>query len=330
MARDMTIGEAFVSALGESMAQDPSVILIGGGLVSSGPAQAEFARLRQKFAQRIKSPPIAELGFCGIAAGAAMAGLRPLVDIGTATFSYEAIPQIVNEAAIACSNSAGQTNVPVTYFMRYGIRGGGGVQHSGSPQPWYWNTPGLQVAMPASPADAKGLLRTALLKSRDPTIFLAHERLMNERGSVPDGEYELAFGQAAVRREGGDLTIIATGVQVPRALIAAETLAKEGISAEVVDPRTLEPLDKATLLASVKKTGRLVVTDESHDNCSIAAGLAAIIADEGFASLRAPIKRVTIPHVPVPFAVSLEDYVTPTAERIVAVARELLQQDRSS
>jgi acetoin:2,6-dichlorophenolindophenol oxidoreductase subunit beta len=325
MPREMTIGEALVSALGEAFAQDRRVVLIGGGLVSSGPGQAEFARLRQKYSNRIKSPPIAELGYCGIAAGAAMAGLRPLVDIGTATFSYEAIPQIINEAAIAYSNSGGQTNVPVTYFMRYGIRGGGGVQHSGSPQPWYWNTPGLQVAMPASPADAKGLLRTALLKSQDPTIFFAHERLLDERGSVPDGEYDIPFGQAAVRREGRDLTIIATGVQVPRALAAAEALAKEAISAEVVDPRTLEPLDKATLLASVKKTGRLVVTDESHDNCSAASGLAAIMADEGFASLRAPIKRVTIPHVPVPFAVSLEDYVTPTAERIVAAARQLLK-----
>ena len=151
MAKEMTIGEALVSALGEAFERDPSVVLIGGGLVSSGPAQAQFARLRQKYANRMKSPPIAELGYCGIAAGAAMAGLRPLVDIGTATFSYEAIPQIVNEAAIAYSNSGGQTNVPVTYFMRYGIRGGGGVQHSGSPQAWYWNTPGLQVAMPASP-----------------------------------------------------------------------------------------------------------------------------------------------------------------------------------
>ena len=325
MPREMTIGEALVSALGEAFAQDRRVVLIGGGLVGSGPGQAEFARLRQKYSSRIKSPPIAELGFCGIAAGAAMAGLRPLVDIGTATFSYEAIPQIINEAAVAYSNSGGQTNVPVTYFMRYGIRGGGGVQHSGSPQPWYWNTPGLQVAMPASPADAKGLLRTALLKSQDPTIFFAHERLMDERGAVPDGEYDIPFGQAAVRREGRDLTIVATGVQVPRALAAAEVLAKEAISAEVVDPRTLEPLDKATLLASVKKTGRLVVTDESHDNCSVASGLAAIMADEGFASLRAPIKRVTIPHVPVPFAVSLEDYVTPTAERIVTAARQLLK-----
>jgi pyruvate dehydrogenase E1 component beta subunit len=325
MPQEMTFGESLVSALGEALERDPRVVLIGGGLVGSGPGQAQFARLRQKYASRMKSPPIAELGFCGIAAGAAMAGLRPLVDIGTATFSYEAIPQIVNEAAIAYSNSGGQTNVPVTYFMRYGIRGGGGVQHSGSPQSWYWNTPGLQVAMPSSPADAKGLLRTALLKSQDPTIFFAHERLMNERGAVPDGEYEIPFGQAEVKREGRDVTIIATGVQVPRALAAAEILSKEGISAEVIDPRTLQPLDKPALLASVKKTGRVLITDESHDNCGVAAGLAAIIADEGFASLRAPVKRVSIPPVPVPYAVPLEDFVTPMAERIVEVARALLR-----
>ncbi len=324
MPQEMTIGEALVGALAESLEKDRRVVLIGGGLVSSGPAQAQFAKLRQKFSNRMKSPPIAELGYCGIAVGAAMAGLRPLVDIGTATFSYEAIPQIVNEAAVAYSNSGGVTNVPVTYFMRYGIRGGGGVQHSGSPQSWYWNTPGLQLAMPSSPADAKGLLRTALLKSQNPTIFFAHERLMNERGAVPDGEYDIPFGKAEVKREGSDVTIIATGVQVPRALRAADLLAKEGISAEVVDPRTLEPLDIATLLASVENTGRLVITDESHDNCGIAAGLAAIMADEAFASLRAPIKRVTIPNVPVPYAVPLENYVTPTAERIADAARSLV------
>ena len=325
MPQEMTFGESLITALDEIMGQDRRVVLIGGGLVGTGSGQAQLARLREKYSSRIKNPPIAELGFCGIAAGAAMAGLRPLVDIGTATFSYEAIPQIVNEAAIAYSNSGGQTNVPVVYFMRYGIRGGGGVQHSGSPQPWYWNTPGLQLAMPASPADAKGLLRTALMRSQNPTIFLAHERLMNDRGPVPDGDYEIPFGQAAVKREGRDVTIIATGIQVPRALAAAEVLGKERISAEVVDPRTLQPLDKASLLASVKKTGRLVVTDESHDNCGVAAGLAAIVADEAFSSLRAPIKRVAIPHVPIPFAVPLENFVTPTTERIVEAVRTLLR-----
>src|SRR5215468_10888533 len=325
MPQEMTFGESLIVALEEVMAEDKRVVLIGGGLVSSGPGQARFARLRQKYSSRMKSPPIAELGFCGIAAGAAMAGLRPLVDIGTATFSYEAIPQIINEAAIAYSNSGGQTNVPVTYVMRYGIRGGGGVQHSGSPQSWYWNTPGLQVVMPSTPADAKGLMRTVLRTSADPTIFFSHDRLMDDRGTVPDGAYEIPLGHADVKRAGRDLTIIATSIQVPRALAAAEILAQEGVSAEVIDPRTLQPLDTPALLASVQKTGRVLITDESHDNCGVAAGLAAIIADDGFASLRAPIKRVSIPPVPVPYAVPLEDFVTPLAARIVEMARVLVR-----
>jgi pyruvate dehydrogenase E1 component beta subunit len=254
-----------------------------------------------------------------------MAGLRPVVDVSTATFSYEAIPQIVNEAAIAYANSGGVTNVPVVFYMKFGIRGGGGVQHSGSPQSWYWNTPGLQVVMPSTPADAKGLMRTVLLHSADPTIFFGHDRLVDARGSVPDGAYDIPLGKADIKRAGTDLTIIATSIQVPRALAAAETLAQEGISAEVIDPRTLQPLDKTALLASVKKTGRVLITDESHDNCGVAAGLAAIIADEGFASLRAPIKRVSIPPVPVPYAVPLEDFVTPLTARIVEMARVLVR-----
>jgi pyruvate/2-oxoglutarate/acetoin dehydrogenase E1 component len=198
------------------------------------------------------------------------------------------------------------------------------VQHSGSPQSWYWNTPGLQVVMPSSPADAKGLMRTVLLHSADPTIFLGHDRLVDTRGTVPDGAYEIPLGIADIKRAGTDLTIIATSIQVPRALAAADTLAQDGISAEVIDPRTLQPLDKPALLASVQKTGRVLITDESHDHCGVAAGLAAIIADEGFTSLHAPIKRVSIPPVPVPYAVPLEEYVTPLAERIVAVARALV------
>src|SRR5436309_9723130 len=209
MPQEMTFGESLITALDEIMGQDRRVVLIGGGLVGTGSGQAQLARLREKYSSRIKNPPIAELGFCGLAAGGDMAGLRPLVDIGTATFSYEAIPQIINEAAIAYSNSGGQTNVPVTYVMRYGIRGGGGVQHSGSPQPWYWNTPGLQVAMPGSAADAKGLMRWAALRSQNPTVFLGHHKLGDVQGPVPDGPFEIPFGQAEVKRAGSDVTIIA-------------------------------------------------------------------------------------------------------------------------
>jgi pyruvate dehydrogenase E1 component beta subunit len=168
-------------------------------------------------------------------------------------------------------------------------------------------------------------MRTVLIHSADPTIFFGHDRLVDARGSVPDGAYAIPLGKADIKRAGTDLTIIATSIQVPRALVAAETLAQEGISAEVIDPRTLQPLDKPALLASVQKTGRVLITDESHDNCGVAAGLAAIIADEGFTSLHAPIKRVSIPPVPVPYSVPLEEYVTPRADRIVEVARELVK-----
>jgi pyruvate dehydrogenase E1 component beta subunit len=323
--REMTFAQALAEALDEILSEDERVTLIGAGFAGLTPSAAAMNAVRQKHADRIKWPPISELGYCGIAAGAAMAGARPIVDVSTATFSYEAIPQICNEAAIACSNSAGQTTVPVVYHMLYGIRGAGAVQHSGSPQAWYWYTPGLQVVLPASPADVKGLMRFAALESRNPTIFLDHQKLMEERGPVPDGKYSIPFGRAEVKRQGGDLTIVACGVQVPRALGAAEVLAKEdGLDVEVVDPRTLQPLDKGTILASVRKTGRVIVTDESHDNCGVAAGLAAIIADEGFDHLKAPIKRVSIPPVPIPYAPSLEAFVTPSADRIVATARELV------
>jgi pyruvate/2-oxoglutarate/acetoin dehydrogenase E1 component len=323
MPRTLKFAAALAEAIAEAMEADERIILIGGnpGGLTGG---AFFNAVMEKNAARIKYPPISEIGFTGIAIGAAMTGMRPLVNYGTASFSYEALPQIVNEAAIACSNSAGQVNVPAVFYMLYGLRGAGAVQHSGSPQAWYWNTPGLQVAMPGSPADVKGLMRWALLKSKNPTVFMNHQRLMDIEGQVPDAAQDIEFGQAEVKRQGSDVTLVACGVQVPRALQAAEQLAGDGISAEVVDPRTLQPLDKATILASVRKTGRVLVTDESHDNCGVAAGLAAIIADEGFGSLKAPVKRVSTMPVPVPYAQPMEDYVTPSVERIVAAVKEVV------
>ena len=320
MPRQLRYLQALGEALEEVLAEDPRVVIFGAGFGGAFPAAAA-----QRYADRIKYPPIAELGYCGIATGAAMVGLRPLVDLSTATFSYEAIPQIVNEAAIAHSNSAGQVGVPVLFHILYGLRGQGGVQHSGSPQAWYWNTPGLQVALPGSPADAKGLMRWAALRSRNPTVFLGHHKLGAVQGPVPDGPVEIPFGHAEVKRQGADVTIVACGVQVPSALEAAAILADQhGLDAEVVDPRTLQPLDKATILASVRKTGRVVVTDESHDDCGVAAGLAAIIADEAFDDLKAPIKRVGIPAVPVPYARPLEEFVTPRPDRIVEAVRQVV------
>ena len=322
MPRELLYTEALAEAIDEIMSEEPRATLFGANFVGAGPNRALMAEIQKRYAERIVWPPIAELAYCGIAIGAAMAGMRPVVDLSTATFSYEAIPQIVNEAAIAYSNSAGQTTVPVVFHMLYGLRGGGAAQHSGSPQPWYWNTPGLQVAMPGSPGDAKGLLRWAALKSQSPTVLLSHQRLFDVRGAVPDGPFEVPFGQAEIKRPGTDVTIVACGVQVPRALEAAAALARDdGLDCEVVDPRTLSPLDLETILTSVRKTGRVVVTDESHDICGVAAGLAALIADEGFDSLRAPIKRVSTSPVPVPYARTLEEAITPTAKKIAEAVR---------
>jgi acetoin:2,6-dichlorophenolindophenol oxidoreductase subunit beta len=325
--RSLHYTQALAEAIREVLAEDPRVVLFGANFVGAGPNRALMASIQQQFADRIVWPPIAELGYCGVAIGAAMAGMRPIVDLSTATFSYEAIPQIVNEAAIAYANSAGQTTAPVVFHMLYGVRGGGAAQHSGAPQAWYWNSPGLCVAMPGSPADARGLLRWAALRSNSPVVFMSHQRLFGETGPVPDeAGFEIPFGVAEVKRRGRDVTIIACGVQVPRALAAADSLLREsGIDCEVVDPRTLAPLDSATLLDSVRKTGRVVITDESHASCGVAAGLAAIIAEEAFDALRAPIKRVSTLDVPVPYARSLEEAITPSKERIIAAVRAVVR-----
>lgn len=322
--RDISYAEAIAEALDEILTENDRVFLINAGYSGSGRAKAALDAIREKYGARIHYAPIAELAYCGIAIGAAMVGMRPIVDMGTASFSYEAIPQIVNEAAIIHSNSAGKVSAPVVFHLVYGLRGSGAAQHSASPQSWYWNAPGLQVAMPGSPADAKGLLRWAALRSGSPTVFMDHSQLQGITGPVPEGVLEIPFGQADVKRPGRDATIIACGIQVPRALQAAEILAREdNLDVEVVDPRTLQPLDLPTLLASVRKTGRVVITDESPDYCGVAAGLAGLIADEGFASLKAPIKRVSVVPVPVPYAAGQEDFIRPRVDRIVAAVREV-------
>jgi len=321
--RTLKFAEALAEAVDEIMAEDPRVLLIGARFTGHTPSAPVMKPVIRRHAARIIWPPIAELAYCGIAIGAAMEGLRPIVEMSTSTFSYEAIPQIVNEAGLISSMSNGRVGAPVIFHMLYGIRGAGGPQHSGSPQPWYWNSPGLQVAMPSCAADVKGLLRWAALRSANPTVFLDHQQLMELEGPVPEGNHEVPFGQADVKRPGRDVTIVATSIQVSRALAAADRLARDGIDVEVVDPRTIEPLDRATIFASVRKTGRVVVTDESFDRCGVAAGLAAIIADECFDSLRAPIRRVAVPSAPVPYAESLEAVLVPDVDRIVAAVRSI-------
>lgn len=318
---EMTFAQALALGLTECLDQDPRVVLINAGFGGLTPHRASYGVLREKYADRITDTPISELGYCGIAIGAAMTGLRPIVALSTSAFSFEAWPQIVNEAAVACYGSRGQVKVPVVFHMLTGIRGAGAFQHSHSPQPMFCNAPGLQVVAPGSPADARGLMKTVALESNNPTVFIDHQKLQGITEQVDEAAGAIPLGVADVKRTGSDVTVVAVSVMVPRALEAAEALTEDGISVEVVDPRTLVPLDKETILKSVAKTGRVVVADESQLTCGIAAELAAMIVEEGFESLKAPIRRVGIPNVPIPFHLNEEEFVTPTAEKIVAAVK---------
>ncbi len=315
--RQMTYSEAMAIGIQEALAEDESVVLMGAGFGGMQGDPVVWSALRERFADRITNPPIAELGYCGIAVGAALTGLRPIVAIGTGSFSFEAFPQIANEAPQAYYGTRGQVTCPVVFHMRAGIRGAGALQHSIAPQAMYWNTPGLEICVPGSPADVRGLIKAAV-RSNNPTIFIDHERLHPLTGEVDEtSSGDIPLGMAEVKREGSDVTIVATSIMVHRALEAAETLASLGIDAEVVDPRTLVPLDKEAILRSVARTGRVVVADETQRSCGVASEIAATIAEEAFESLRAPIKRVAIPNVPIPYHQVEEDYITPTAHRIV-------------
>ncbi len=323
--KEMTYAEALSLAVCEALEKDKRVTMINASFGGLTPHRASYNAIRQRFADRITDTPIAELAYCGIAVGAAMTGLRPIVTLSTGAFAFEAWPQIVNEAAVACYGSAGRVTCPVVFHLLTAIRGAGAVQHSHATQAMLCQAPGLQVISPASPADARGLMLTAALESRNPTIFVDHQRLQGIKGMVDETVAKpIPFGVADVKRQGKDLTIVAVGIMVPRALEAAETLAREGISAEVVDPRTLVPLDKASILASVAKTGRVVVADESQLTCGVASELAAIIAEEGFRHLKAAVRRVAIPNVPIPYHLDEEDFVTPTTARVLDAARMVL------
>ncbi|MGH7847541.1 MAG: alpha-ketoacid dehydrogenase subunit beta [Candidatus Binatia bacterium] len=317
--REMAYYEAKLEGLREALAGDERVHLIGGSFMSQSPRRGLFSEIQKTFRDRILSVPISELGYCGLATGAAMGGLRPIVDLSTGSFVYEAWPQVVNEAANAFYMSGGQTRAPVVFHVFHGVRGGGAAQHSGSPQAMFWNAPGLEIVLPSSPRDVKGLLKAAV-RSDNPTIFVDHVGLLETRGMVPDDEV-IPFGRADIKRAGSDVTVIATSLMVQRSLSAAEELAREGIQVEVVDPRTLVPLDMATLLGSVKKTGRVVIVDECHKSCGVAAEISARIAEEGFEMLKAPIRRVATYDVPVPYSPPLEEFIAPSEGRVADAIR---------
>jgi pyruvate/2-oxoglutarate/acetoin dehydrogenase E1 component len=323
--RELAYYEAKFEALNEIMAADPRVHLINGTFLSLSPRREVFQNLVKKYGDRIMSPPISELSFCGLAAGAAMAGLRPIVDLSTGSFIFEGWPQVANEAANAFYMSGGQTRVPVVYHLFHGLRGGGAAQHSASPQAMLWNNPGLEIVLPSSPRDVKGLLKSAVA-SDNPTIFVDHVHLLEIKGDVPENDAPIPFGVADVKRKGNDVTVIATSYMVQRCLRVGDKLAAEKIDVEVVDPRTLVPFDMATVLASVEKTGRVVIVDETHQSCGVAAEIAARIAETGFDKLKAPIRRVSTLDVPVPYSPPLEDYIGPREDRIVEAIRSVLHR----
>ncbi|MCL4181823.1 MAG: alpha-ketoacid dehydrogenase subunit beta [Burkholderiaceae bacterium] len=322
--REITYAEAMVEALDEIMAGDARVSLIGSYFLGLSPRRVLLTRLQEKYPDRTFDPPISEAAYCGLGIGAAMAGERPIVDVATSSFLFQAFSQIANEAANAHYMSGGQIKVPVVFHILHGIRGGGAAQHSHSPQAMLWNTPGLQIVLPASPQDVKGLLKAAVA-SDNPTIFVDHVKLFELVGPVPDECPAIPLGKANVARAGADVTIVATSYMVQRALHAADRLAAEKIAVEVIDLRTLVPLDKETMLRSIARTGRVVIADEGHRSCGVGSELAALVAEEGFEYLKAPIRRVVTPDVPVPFSPPLEKHIDPDEDRIVAAVREVLK-----
>jgi len=314
---------ALVDALHDGMRADPRVSIIGGYVLGLGPQRTLTDRLKQDFPDRVFDPPTSEAGNAAVGVGASMAGMRPFVDLGTGSFTYLAWSQITNEAAVAHYMSNGRLTAPVTFHMLHGVRGGGAPQHSQSPHAMLWNAPGLEIAAPSTAADVYGLIRTALA-SPNPTVVVSHAKLLGIETVVPEQKSPVPFGRADIKRAGRDVTVVATSLMVHYCLAAAEALAREGIDVEVVDPRTLVPLDEKTILDSVSRTGRLVVVDECPLRAGIASEIAATVAERGFRYLKAPIVRVTRPDVPVPYSLPLENFVTPDPEKIASAVRRVL------
>ncbi len=320
----ITYREALNQALREEMSRDERVFLIGEEVAEYDGAYKVSKGLLEEFGEwRVRDAPIAELGFAGLGVGAAMTGLRPIVEFMTWNFALLAIDQIVNSAAKLHQMSGGQYNVPIVF------RGPGGAalmlaaQHSQALEPWFAYVPGLKVCSPATPYDAKGLLKSAV-RDDDPVVFIEGELLYNVKGEVPEEEYVVPIGSADVKRAGSDVTIVAYGKMVHESLAAAERLAAEdGLEAEVVDLRTVRPVDLSTVLESVRKTNRVVVAEEGWPVANVGAQLADDIQREAFDDLDAPVARVSALDVPVPYARNLETLVVPSADHIVAAARHV-------
>ena len=321
--REMTFAQAVREALAEEMRRDPTVIILGEDVAEAGTPFKVLSGLVEEFGrERVVDTPISEAGFTGLAVGAAMTGLRPVVDIMFGDFLTLAMDQLANQAAKAHYMSGGKLTVPLVVRTTMGATRRSAAQHSQSLQAWASHLPGLKVALPSTPADAKGLLKTAI-RDDNPVVFFEDKMMYQLKGPVPVEDYTIPFGLADVKRRGQDITIVATSSMVHVALEAASLLEADGISAEVIDPRTTAPLDTATIVESVRRTSRAVVVDEGPRRYGVGAEIAAVIAEEAFGYLDAPVRRLGALDVPVPFSPVLEDLTVPTPAQVHETAREL-------
>jgi acetoin:2,6-dichlorophenolindophenol oxidoreductase subunit beta len=325
MPREMMYGDAIAAAIIEEMQRDPNVIFYGQNM-----AMTERDPMLKKFGKdRVRLAPISETAEIGIGIGAAMTGLRPIVELWMSEFMLVAFGQVLNEAPRIRYMSGGQVKVPLLLKAGFGFCAGWAGQHSNCIYHTMMGIPGLKVVVPSTSADAKGLM-TAAIRDDNPVVYLHHYMLTLDKGEVPEGEFIVPLGVADIKRAGTDVTIVAVGWMVKKAMAAAEQLAKEGISAEVVDPRTLAPLDVKTILSSVKKTGRLVLVDQAPRHSSAAVVIAGEIAEHGLEYLHAPVKMVTALDTSVPYSEPLENYVVPDENKITQAVKSVLAHRRAA
>jgi len=321
--RELTFAQAIREALAEEMRRDSRVCIFGEDVAEAGTPFKVLSGLVEEFgAERVIDTPISEAGFTGMGVGAAMTGLRPVVDIMFGDFLTLTMDQMVNQAAKVHYMSGGTWKVPMVLRTTLGATRRSAAQHSQSLHAWLSHVPGLKVVMPSTPYDAKGLLKTAI-RDENPVVFFEDKMMYKLKGPVPEDDYTIPFGVADVKREGEDVTIVATSSMVQVALGAAELLEKIGVSAEVIDPRTTWPLDERTLIESAKKTSRAMVIDEGYGRYGVTGEIASVIAEGAFYNLEAPVKRMGAMHVPIPFSPPLEDVTVPTDQTVFEAARVL-------
>ncbi len=321
--RELTFAEAIREALAEELRRDPRVFIVGEDVAEAGTPFKVLSGLVEEFGtERVIDSPISEAGITGLCVGAAMTGMRPVVDIMFGDFITLTMDQMVNQAAKVHYMSGGKLRVPMVMRTTLGASRRSAAQHSQSLHAWFSHVPGLKVAMPSTPYDAKGLLKSAI-RDENPVAFFEDKMMYKLKGLVPEEDYTIPFGVADVKRQGTDITIVATSSMVQVALGAATMLQDIGISAEVIDPRTLFPLDKHTLIESAKKTSRAIVVDEGYERYGVTAEIASIMADGAFYYLDAPVKRIGAMDVPIPFSPVLEDLTVPTEKSVFEAAKQL-------